>query len=1030
MNHTELAESFQNPAAEYRGKIFWSWNGKLEKDELFRQMRIIKEMGYGGFYMHSRTGLKTEYLGREWFELINACAEEARKYGLEAWLYDEDRWPSGSAGGKATENPKYRMKSVQLRIVRPEELVWDDSILAAFSCCLNGESYRDCRRITAKEQARAGQSVLLFRIVTMKEHSFYNGNTYLDTMNREATDWFLKLTHEKYRQFCGERLGKAIRGVFTDEPHRGTLMDYFGAGNESDNYRAPWTDALPDEFRRKYGYDLVDSLPELFLMKENREFSQVKWHYVELLEELFLKNFFIPIHEWCEKNHMILTGHGLQEDSLTSQTVMTGSIMRIYQCLDEPGVDVLTEGNRNFWVVKQLASTARQLGKKGLLSELYGCTGWQMNFERYKEVGDWQALFGINRRCIHLAWYTMEGEAKRDYPASMFYQSAWYPDYKYVEDYFARIGVLMGEGKPCCEILVLNPVESVWGSIRPGWANNLNSALPETMKEEQAYQTLFHWLCGSRLDFDYGDEAMIAAMAKVEKDENGEPVLRVGESAYKTVVAAGMTTIRSTTLQILRKFLQAGGKVVFVGDEPCYVDALPSVEARALPAKHMEWNRGELLPYLTEASSYRVDVEDLYGNKVDDIYCQIRRCGEDWHVMLLNINREAGYGKLTVRWNLPGMVCEWYCASGERRRVQTRAEGTSTCLEADFSAGQEHLYVVSSAGQDAEPEVKTVFEGSVCLHGPYRYRLSEPNVCVFDLAEYKTEDQKWSRKMEILQIDCALRRKFGLPPRGGDMVQPWFSKTESSRNKPLGTVQMRYTFLVQELPREPIELAMEHPGEFTVLINRKVLDTSVTTGWWVDPCYTRVPVPADYLVQGENEILVTVQFYPDINLEAFYLLGQFGVRLKDGVPEIGSLPLKIPAGNLVELGLPFYSGKITYEMPNPRESLNGNANMLMFGKFEAACLNILGDRGTAETVAWKPYTAKVSPHEKIMVEAVLTRRNTFGPLHQLPLCAGAYGPENFTTEGKGFTTDYVLYPAGLLEEPKLAYYSLQDESNL
>src|SRR5690625_4665748 len=96
MNENQIYPLYLEPTNEYRGKPFWSWNGKLEKDELLRQIHVFKEMGFGGFFMHSRTGLATEYLGDEWFDLINVCAEEAEKLGMEAWLYDEDRWPSGT----------------------------------------------------------------------------------------------------------------------------------------------------------------------------------------------------------------------------------------------------------------------------------------------------------------------------------------------------------------------------------------------------------------------------------------------------------------------------------------------------------------------------------------------------------------------------------------------------------------------------------------------------------------------------------------------------------------------------------------------------------------------------------------------------------------------------------------------------------------------------------------------------------------------------------------------------------------------
>ena len=81
----------RSPEAAYRGKPFWSWNGELEKEELLRQIGYMKEMGFGGFFMHSRTGLITEYLGEEWFRFIRNCARRGAELGMESWIYDEDR---------------------------------------------------------------------------------------------------------------------------------------------------------------------------------------------------------------------------------------------------------------------------------------------------------------------------------------------------------------------------------------------------------------------------------------------------------------------------------------------------------------------------------------------------------------------------------------------------------------------------------------------------------------------------------------------------------------------------------------------------------------------------------------------------------------------------------------------------------------------------------------------------------------------------------------------------------------------------
>ena len=54
MEKDVLIELMKSPSAERRGKPFWSWNGELHEEEIRRQVRIMKEMGFGGFFMHSR----------------------------------------------------------------------------------------------------------------------------------------------------------------------------------------------------------------------------------------------------------------------------------------------------------------------------------------------------------------------------------------------------------------------------------------------------------------------------------------------------------------------------------------------------------------------------------------------------------------------------------------------------------------------------------------------------------------------------------------------------------------------------------------------------------------------------------------------------------------------------------------------------------------------------------------------------------------------------------------------------------------
>jgi hypothetical protein len=96
-------ELFRSPTAEYRGTPLWSWNNKLDPDALVRQIDHFQTMGLGGFHMHSRVGLDTPYMQEDFMSCVKTCVAAAKERGMIAYLYDEDRWPSGAAGGLVTK---------------------------------------------------------------------------------------------------------------------------------------------------------------------------------------------------------------------------------------------------------------------------------------------------------------------------------------------------------------------------------------------------------------------------------------------------------------------------------------------------------------------------------------------------------------------------------------------------------------------------------------------------------------------------------------------------------------------------------------------------------------------------------------------------------------------------------------------------------------------------------------------------------------------------------------------------------------
>ena len=198
--------------------------------------------------MHSRVGLNTRYLSQEWFECIDACVDEAEKLGMKAWLYDEDRWPSGAAGGLVNNEEKSRIRELQMAGELPDGAVE----LATFAVTLKVTQLQSARRLKSMDEpVRPGETKVIFSWQTAEPMSWYNGQTYLDPMNPDAVAKFIRVTHERYFAELGGKFGKSVPGIFTDEPHYlpalfsdNTKTLKFKHGQQDQPYKfssLPWT---------------------------------------------------------------------------------------------------------------------------------------------------------------------------------------------------------------------------------------------------------------------------------------------------------------------------------------------------------------------------------------------------------------------------------------------------------------------------------------------------------------------------------------------------------------------------------------------------------------------------------------------------------------------------------------------------------------------------------------------------------------------------------------------------------------------
>ena len=170
--------------------------------------------------------------------------------------------------------------------------------------------------------------------------------------------------------------------------------------------------------------------------------------------------------------------------------------------------------------------------------------------------------------------------------------------------------------------------------------------------------------------------------------------------------------------------------------------------------------------------------------------------------------------------------------------------------------------------------------------------------------------------------------------------------------------------------------------------------------------------------KGENILEVTLPFGNRTNTEWCYLLGNFGVKVTGRSSKITALPEKLSFGSILNQGLPFYGGNITYKLEAETEN---NEITVTVSDFMSTLVSVNVDGNEAGNIIYPPYTLKIpvegAGKHKVDITAYLHRYNTFGPLHLVNVKESWHGPGAWRSEGINWSYEYVLRTTGILKTP-------------
>jgi hypothetical protein len=974
----ELACLFAEPPSEYGSAPLWVWNTRVTHALIDSAMNDFKEHGFGGVFIHPRPGLITEYISDEWFELCRYTVETGKQLDMFVWIYDENSYPSGFAGGHVpAQMPESYNQGRSLLIEKCE--VFPDTVPDVFLCFRKeGDAFRQLPHSGLEAERRRQGEYYLVRKGYDRPSPWYGGFSYVDLLYPGVTEKFIEITLDGYKRTIGDEFGKTVPGWFTDEPNI----------NPPGGIR--WTPDLFEVFEAKWGYSLEENLPSLF--EETGDWKRVRHNYTQTLLQLFIDRWAKPCYEYCEANNLKLTGHYWEHG--WPDMADGGDNMAMYAWHQQPAIDMLFNQYNdvspqaqfgNIRAVKELSSVANQTGYRRTLSETYGGGGWEETFRDFKRLGDWEYALGVNFMNQHLSHLSIAGARKYDYPPTFSAHSPWWPYYRQLNLHYARLSMALSSGEQVNDILILEPTTSVWLYYAYRYSN------PAYMEIGKTFQQFVTALEKAQVEYDLGSENIIKDRGKVQKNK-----FVTGQRAYSKVVIPPMTeNLDASTFALLKEFAANGGTILAYA-QPSYVDGALNEDIRTFFS-----DAGKVTPCaffvpldLTHYHSPEISITRTEGN---DLYHH-RRVMKDGQILFLANSSLTEAARGTVR--LAGRdAIELHSLTGEITDYPETADGDRLELSYDLPPAGSLLLYVSAKKQNgySRPEPAGSY-ADIAPATPLSVRPETYNVLTIDFCDLTLGRERFAD----LHVFNAADRVF--KHHGFGDGNPWNTSVQyknsivSRDTFTTGGFTAAYKFTIAAaFDFSSITAVVERPDLYEISINGHPV-APAPGAWWLERETGVCPVGA-YLKQGENVLALKVSPMKILaEIEPVYIRGNFLVKPAAKGWEITPPSETFTAGSWKAQGWPFYPGAVAYtkryDITNP-----AGRYLVLANDWQGTVAEVSVNGQKAGILAFEPYSVDVSGLLKegentVTVTVVGSNKNLLGPFHNRP-APGMVSPWHF-----------------------------------
>jgi alpha-L-rhamnosidase len=1012
-SYEALRAAFTDPPAAYRSAPLWVWNDDMTREEIKRQLEDFKARGIGGAFIHPRPGLITSYLSDEWFSLCAYAVEVGKGLGLKIWLYDENSYPSGFAGGHVpAAMPDAVRSGLRMRKFAgpPPPAALDPAPLLVLRRTLTGLEDVTGKALPGGPDA---SGYYVFDIVRQLPSPWHGGFTYVDLMRKDVTEKFLDLTLNGYRRAIGAEFGRTVPGVFQDEAEINPA-----GGRDAVNY----TPAIFQAFQSRWGYDLRPNLVSLF--EETGTWKRVRHDFYATLLDLFIENWAKPYFAYATEKNLVFTGHYWEHEWPRPRVSPDNLAMAAFAHM--PGIDILMNdwstatdaqfGNARS--VREIRSAANQQGRERTLSETYGASGWDLTFADQKRIGDWEYALGVNFLNQHLSYATIKGARKRDHPLSFSDHEPWWPYYNTLADYFGRLSVVTSLGQQLNRVAVIEPTTTAWMFYSPAGESE------DFRTVGRDFQAFIHLLEAEQIEYDLVSEKTLQAFGAT-----GHASLKVGARSYDLVILPpGLRNLEDATADLLRDYIIRDGKIVSWVAPPDFINGILTEDLRLLQESFGDrWvNSGpgsgfdKVRMYSPPAVAF-----DIASGR-DRLFHQRREFDGGRIVFLVNAGAAAtAAGRMTLE---GGAAEAWDPFTGNVEPYPFVRRGGK--IDVAFSlppAGSLLLCVRDERAKPVEAAPAAAWQ-PVAPAGDIAVEPLGPNVLNLDYCDLVL---KGKTEKDLYFYDAQLKtfQAYGLDRN------PWDSAVQYKTNiVDLGKFPadsgFEAVFAFRTVKGDAKDFAdlkavVERPGLFRVFVNGR--EVAPAPGeWWLDRAFGVFPIGA-HVVSGRNTLTVKARpFTIHTELEPVYLLGDFRLVGADRGFEIHP-PAPLGPGPWKAQGWPFYGAGVRYRRTFDLPDAAGASYRLRLGPWLGATAEVFVGGRRVGTAAFPPYEvdltgALVPGTNEVSVVVYGTLRNTLGPFHNDPPLGRAW-PGSFQQGAKGgrppgaeySSVDYGLFQDFLIE---------------